>query len=229
MNSCFTKRLIMDDHERQLWNAFHADRSVENRNALVMQYMPFVVNTVNKFFETLPPWSSVEPSDLVNECVPSLIVLIDRYDPSRGNGFLAFASPRIAGQLRDALRNLDWVPRLERMRQKQDDKHHVVLVLPIDADDSERNFDNTDPIMLKLPGAKPETSLGDKDRYWAFVCQGLDKTDKLILLMYFRESLTMKQIGDSIGISESRVSQRMKSIRVRLRDRFQREDLAFQG
>jgi RNA polymerase sigma factor for flagellar operon FliA len=219
----------MDDHERQLWTAFHADRSVENRNALVMCYMPFVVHTVERFVATLPTHAPVEAGDLVNDVVPALIGLIDRYDPSHGNGFLAFASRRIAGQLRDALRNLDWVPRLERRLQKQDDNHRVVAVLPMDAEESERCFDNTDPIMIKLPGAKAEPSLGDVDRYWAFVCQGLDKTDKLIVLMYFRESLTMKQIGDSIGVSESRISQRMKSIRIRLRERFKREDLAFQG
>jgi len=217
----------MDDRERQLWSAFHADRSDENRNALVTHFLPFVVQMVDRFVKTLPPWAAIERGDLINECVPSLITLVDRFDLSRGNTFLTFAGRRINGQLRDSMRGLDWVPRLERSRQKQDQTHRVVSVFSIDSDDSDSNWDNTDPIMLKLPAAAVEPSQGEKDRYWAFVCQGLNQKDKLILLMYFRESLTMKQIGDSIGFSESLVSIRMKSIRTRLKQRFKPEELTF--
>jgi len=38
--------------------------------------------------------------------------------------------------------------------------------------------------------------------------RGQDDVDRLILIGYYRDGLTMKEIGQSVGLSESRVSQR---------------------
>lgn len=47
--------------------------------------------------------------------------------------------------------------------------------------------------------------------------RGLPRDDRLILAFYFAEDLTMKEIGHCLGLSESRVSQRLADIVARLR------------
>ncbi|MBC8523070.1 sigma-70 family RNA polymerase sigma factor [PVC group bacterium] len=50
-----------------------------------------------------------------------------------------------------------------------------------------------------------------------WICKCLDKRDKIILTLYFYESLSMLEVGQSIGCSESRVSQRLQHIYKSLR------------
>lgn len=52
-----------------------------------------------------------------------------------------------------------------------------------------------------------------------WVTQKLDSRDRLIVLLYYYEAMTMREIGQTLGCSESRVSQRLDSILQRLRSR----------
>ena len=47
-------------------------------------------------------------------------------------------------------------------------------------------------------------------RRW--ITQGFDRRDRLIIILYYYEQMTMREIGSVVGISESRVSQRLESI-----------------
>lgn len=60
-----------------------------------------------------------------------------------------------------------------------------------------------------------------------WITRDLDNRDRLIVILYYYEGLTMREIGNAIGCSESRVSQRLDSILQRLRSRFS-QDLAVQ-
>jgi RNA polymerase sigma factor for flagellar operon FliA len=48
-------------------------------------------------------------------------------------------------------------------------------------------------------------------RRW--ITDGFPRRDRLIIILYYYEQMTMKEIGRTIGCSESRVSQRLESIR----------------
>lgn len=50
-----------------------------------------------------------------------------------------------------------------------------------------------------------------------FITKGLSSVERLILILYYYEELTMKEIGMTLGISESRVSQMHSSIIARLK------------
>lgn len=52
-----------------------------------------------------------------------------------------------------------------------------------------------------------------------FIVRGMEPMDRMIVVLYYYESLTMREIGAVLGCSESRVSQRMDSILNRLRSR----------
>lgn len=52
-----------------------------------------------------------------------------------------------------------------------------------------------------------------------FALKGLQREEKLIIILYYYEEMTMKEIGKTLGISESRVSQVHTSIIDRLKSR----------
>ena len=69
------------------------------------------------------------------------------------------------------------------------------------------------------PSTSPLHDLTRDDlRRW--VTRELDTRDQLIVVLYYYEDMTMREIGLALGCSESRVSQRLHSILMRLRARF---------
>ena len=50
------------------------------------------------------------------------------------------------------------------------------------------------------------------------VTKGLNRNERLIIILYYYEELTMKDIGNTLGLSESRVSQMHSSIVARLKE-----------
>ena len=56
-----------------------------------------------------------------------------------------------------------------------------------------------------------------KERFdGALVTKGLNRNERLIIILYYYEELTMKEIGATLDLSESRVSQMHSSIVQRL-------------
>ena len=50
------------------------------------------------------------------------------------------------------------------------------------------------------------------------VTRGLNRNERLIIILYYYEELTMKEIGTTLGLSESRVSQMHSSIVARMKE-----------
>jgi len=53
-----------------------------------------------------------------------------------------------------------------------------------------------------------------------YITRGLSREERLVLILYYFEELTMAEIGQVLNLSESRVSQIHKDILMRLRQRF---------
>ena len=60
-------------------------------------------------------------------------------------------------------------------------------------------------------------------KHW--LTRGFDRRDRLIVILYYYESMTMKEIGVTLGCSESRVSQRLDSIINTLKSRLTPQDM----
>ena len=56
-----------------------------------------------------------------------------------------------------------------------------------------------------------------------FIARGLSREERLVLVLYYTEGLTMAEIGLVLDLSESRVSQIHKDVIHRLRRRFRDE------
>ena len=66
-------------------------------------------------------------------------------------------------------------------------------------------------------GNDVQTHIAEQNDMHHWICKCLDKRDRLILTLYYYESLSMLEVGQSVGCSESRVSQRLQHIYKALR------------
>ena len=79
---------------------------------------------------------------------------------------------------------------------------------------SERAWDVGDPDQTE-PSAKMARNMLTE-----FITRGLSREERLVLILYYYEDLTMAEIGVVLDLSESRVSQIHKDVITRLRNRF---------
>jgi RNA polymerase sigma factor for flagellar operon FliA len=98
-----------------------------NREQLILDYYPLVRTIACRMARRLPP--SVEIDELINVGTLGLIDAVDRYDPSRGVPFKAYAEIRVQGSMFDSLRGDDWVPRSVRRKinRIEDARHRLTL------------------------------------------------------------------------------------------------------
>lgn len=76
-------------------------------------------------------------------------------------------------------------------------------------------------ILEDQKGVDPTLSLQKRD-LMRLVTKGLNRNERLIIILYYYEELTMKEIGQTLGLSESRVSQMHSSIVARLKEQLNR-------
>ena len=76
-------------------------------------------------------------------------------------------------------------------------------------------------ILQDIKGEDPTISIQKLD-VMKLVTKGLNRNERLIIILYYYEELTMKEIGMTLGLSESRVSQMHSSIVGRLKDQLNR-------
>lgn len=141
---------------------------------------------------------SIQPDDLLQEALARMLKHISNYDPGKGE-LRAFLSWHTIGAIQDFLRKSDGYSRHSGKTVL------VSLTVQMDGnDDTEKVADIPDPranpendciLASELPEFLKVASKSLSQKYW------------LILLLHYWEDKTFAEIGELLGVNESRVSQ----------------------
>jgi RNA polymerase sigma factor for flagellar operon FliA len=245
---------------KDLWRRYKSSGDARAREQLVVAYSPLVKYVAGRMSSGLP--AHVEEADLISYGLEGLINAIERFDPDREIKFETYAITRIKGQIIDALRSLDWVPRSVRARAREIERAHAKLEhklhrTPTDEEIANELGISTDEFQESLlrisnstvvaldelwsvsdssgdqvslldtlqdPDAPDPEALLDasevKDRLSDAIA-ALPEREKLVIALYYYENLTLREIGEVLGVTESRVSQLHTKAVLRLKSRLQ--------
>ena len=220
-----------DSSVDQLWRRYKQTGDRDARDRLVLQYSPLVKYVAGRVRSGLPP--SVDQNDLVSDGVIGLMDAIDKFDPDRGLQFQTYAVSRIRGAIVDGLRASDWVPRSIREKVRDIDAAQTRLEASLGRPPRDREVAQelgmTVPELRKVYSQTAHTSVisfenvldeetprakggvpGDMDDLPAgffSAVRELAERDQVVVALYYWERLTLAEIGQVLGVTESRVSQ----------------------
>jgi len=211
--------------------------------APIASYLPFVRRIVTRLARRLP--SHVQLDDLVSAGVVGLLEAMDRFDASRPTDFETYAEFRVKGAVLDELRQRDIMARDARLAAKQYEKAVGDLTRELNRDPEEAEIATrlemtVDDLRLKLERLTPVRVVSLEDLYaqslptseegpFEQVAKQQLKTrlreamtrlgdrHKQVLHLYYREGLTLKEIGVVLDVTESRVCQLVSEATLRLR------------
>lgn len=222
---------MTDGDAADLWRAFRESGDQEVRNRLVLRYSPLVKYVAGRLRSGLP--ASVEMADLLSDGMLGLMDAIDKFDAGRGLQFQTYAVPRIRGAILDGLRATDWVPRGVRSKIRAIEQAQVVLEHRLGRTPNDREIAAELAISVaelrELYSKAAHTGVAyldeigmgddlapaihldteDQEMRSALVqaIRQLPERDQVIVTLYYFEQLTLVEIGQVLGVSESRVSQ----------------------
>ena len=111
------------------------------------------------------------------------------------------------------------VQELERMQTDANAANFISLDKKYYETDSYKDVREID-ILEDKKGEDPTKRIQKAD-LMRLVCKGLNRNERLIIILYYYEEMTMKEIGMTLDLSESRVSQMHSSILARLKAQMQ--------
>jgi len=111
------------------------------------------------------------------------------------------------------------VPELEKMIRDANAVNLISLNKKWYQTDSEKDISEID--ILDDKKSEDPTRRGQKYDLLRLVTKGLNRNERLIIILYYYEELTMKEIGATLDLSESRVSQMHSGLVQRLQHQLQ--------
>ena len=222
------------------------------RDRLVQESWPLVRRVALQVASRLP--TQVELSDLTQAGFLGLLDAASRYDEAKGVRFSTYAELRIRGSILDGLRELDWVPRSVRRRRREleaavgrlearleraPNETELAIELGLSVSDLGRiepvaemveTTDELDSLVRDPHAIDPHEVLAHRELFRILVdaIDSLNEKERLVMTLYYYEDLTMKGVGEVLGVNESRVLQIHKKAVRTLRRRLGRH-VAFES
>ena len=210
------------------------------QDSLAIDYMPAVKAMAAKLKERLP--ISVDFNDLVSIGYEELVKLSKRYDPKKNDNFWGYAKTRIYGSMLDFLRKLDVVSRGDRKLIKDIEKitenylaeydelpsdEYLSRVLNVSEEKIKRakissEIYNVMPIEEQLEffdNVSKKVEEEELIEHIQKVLKTLNENEQLIIQLYYFEELSLKEISEILGLTESRISQIHKKVIKKIRER----------
>ena len=203
-----------------------------NSEALVMAHLGMVKRVALHLKVRLPPF--MELDELIQVGMIGLLEAARAYDPAKGIEFENFAHSRVRGAILDEVRRLSFLPRSAVAINKSHSEatHELGAELgrtPTQAELADymgkdielfhkertqaRRFETysmevvTEEVMnIATDSSQQPEAIGD-----------LPERDQLLMNLYYVEELNLKEIGEVLGVTESRVSQLLTAVVKKLR------------
>jgi RNA polymerase sigma factor for flagellar operon FliA len=175
--------------------------------AVIRRYLPLVHQVVQRISRRLP--ASVVRDDLLAAGLCGLADSLRRNGGSQGESFEAYARIRIQGAVVDELRAQDWLPRRLRSANAVGVEAEVEVPLPI----AFLSLDELQGVeeLFGLPPANenPGDEAEARSERAALVraIAQLPERERDIVGMHYFQGVKFKDIGESFGVSEPRISQ----------------------
>jgi RNA polymerase sigma factor for flagellar operon FliA len=155
-----------------------------------------------------------DPDDTRSEALVGLIDAARRYDPTKGADFLAFAAPRIKGQILDGQRKFNGLLRNTPANESIVVRSRVVslfndtTVASIDTtlDGEESLMGVVTDVEDRGCGVEEVVERHIQSDELLEAARQLTYQQQLVIVRYHFAGLTMAEIGSEIGVTESRVS-----------------------
>jgi len=194
----------------------------------------------------LPPGHSVD--DLIQVGLIGLLEASRVYDASLGAAFKSYASIRIRGAIMDELRRQSWVPRSVQKKAREVSQAIQSVESRIGRSASDKEIadelntsvdeystmleavagcnifsidDENNPVDMEsnyhLPSGEFEKNA--LKQYLAEIISSLPQQEKMVVTLYYDNEFNLKEIGEVLGVSESRVCQIHSQAVSRLRAR----------
>jgi RNA polymerase sigma-B factor len=220
-----------DTATARLLTAYREGGDERARTRLVELYMPLVDALAHRHERR-----GAEHEDLVQAGSIGLLNAIGRFDPKRGEEFVAFAVPTIAGEMKRHLRDRALAVRLPRGLHEAStrlpsarEELTARLGRPPTADElaAELGVTHQDLARLQTAVARPddaedeagpsEVDMSDARLALSGAFRTLDDTDRTILYLRFVEDLSRREVANRLGISQSALARRAEAALAKLR------------
>jgi RNA polymerase sigma factor for flagellar operon FliA len=213
------------------------------RDELIARGLPVVRRLAFRLARRLPP--NVDVGDLIGAGTEGLLKAIESYDVSNAARFETYAEARVRGAILDELRAQDALTRhgrrqfgevtrairkleVELGRAPEDTEVAKTLGIDLDAYHKLTEHLSRAPALANLGAIEPDDVAGDANTTRDFesrelktqlvgAIKRLPERMQTVLGLYYQEECTLAEIGQILGVTESRVCQILGEATVRLR------------
>lgn len=228
--------------------ADYGARHYASQNNLFEENLTLVKSIARHICVRLPPGQQLD--DLVQVGMIGLLEASRVYDASLGASFKSYASIRIRGAIMDELRRQSWVPRSVQQKsrklsaaiqavEKREGRTATDREIASQLNETLAEYSET----LQTVTGCTVFSMDDEDSFFepgseedipfnyfhndavkkklAEVIAGLPQQERMVIALYYDKEMNLKEIGEILDVSESRVCQVHSQAVGRMRARMQ--------
>ena len=212
------------------------------RQQLIVENLPFVRHVLGKLVGRLP--QSVDVENLESAGVLGLVEAAHQFDPEKGISFRTFAYPRVWGAIIDEMRRNSPLPQrlmnqISRITRAQEKLSHPATTEMLAAE-CELTVDEVETCLAAMRLSTPAPLVGhamslavvsdgsvsarieldETKKKVAELIQELPEQQRIVLTLYYKEDLRLREIAEVLGLSESRISRVLSKAEQSLRVAF---------
>ena len=214
-----------------------------SRDEMIQRGLPIVRRLAFRLARRLPP--NVDVGDLIGAGTEGLLKAIESYDASHAARFETYAESRVRGAILDELRSQDALTRhgrrqfgevtravrkLESRLGRVPEEQEVANELGIDLATYHKMSEQLAraPALANLGAIDPDDVAGEESTtreietrelkaQLVTAVKRLPERTQTVLALYYQEECTLAEIGEILGVTESRVCQILGDANARLR------------